>query len=195
MNEAENREAEQEKTDPSVELARSDRLLLRLVSQTDAADIAKACADPEIARFIRLMPPPYTVEDAREYIATAISSWERGDQAVLVTADATSGELLGMVSVPLVDGGGVGYWIKRSARGRGAMSEALQLALGWLERERGVAHTVLRTHPANVASQRVAERAGYERVGLVNHERPYRDGERKAVKFERTGPHRRPKTS
>ena len=42
----------------------------------------------------------------------------------------------------------------------------------------------LMTHPDNRGSQRVAEKAGFRRVGLERHDPPFRDGTTEAVKFE-----------
>jgi RimJ/RimL family protein N-acetyltransferase len=39
------------------------------------------------------------------------------------------------------------------------------------------------THPANVASQRVAEKVGFRRVGVTPHEPRFRDGVAEAILF------------
>jgi RimJ/RimL family protein N-acetyltransferase len=40
-------------------------------------------------------------------------------------------------------------------------------------------------HPQNVASQRVAERAGFVRVGITPHSSRFHDGTGDVVRFER----------
>ncbi len=60
-----------------------------------------------------------------------------------------------------------GYWIARDARGRGIATEALRLVSGWVLTELGVERLELVTEPANLASQRVAEKAGFQREGLL----------------------------
>jgi len=47
-----------------------------------------------------------------------------------------------------------------------------------------VRRLLLTTHPENTASQRVAERAGFRRVGMTEHDPPFRDGATMAVLFE-----------
>ena len=42
----------------------------------------------------------------------------------------------------------------------------------------------LMAHPDNTASQRVAEHAGFARVGPAPHEPPFRDGTSVAIRFE-----------
>jgi RimJ/RimL family protein N-acetyltransferase len=92
-----------------------------------------------------------------------------------------------VVTVRLAEGGTVGYWLAPEARGRGVMTEALRAVVSWAREEHGIRRLVLTTHPDNVASQRVAERAGFVRVGLTEHAPPFRDGTAHAVLFELDG--------
>lgn len=48
----------------------TDRLMLRAVADADAAAIVDACNDPEILHYLPL-PVPYTVGDARSFIAAS----------------------------------------------------------------------------------------------------------------------------
>jgi RimJ/RimL family protein N-acetyltransferase len=65
------------------------------------------------------------------------------------------------------------------------MTQAVRAVVGWARAERGIGRLTLTTHPANEASQRVAERAGFVRVGTLEHEEPaYRDGTTRRALFE-----------
>jgi RimJ/RimL family protein N-acetyltransferase len=55
----------------------------------------------------------------------------------------------------------------------------------WALTEGGVGRLELTTHADNVASQRVAEKAGFSRVGSVRHDPPLRGDRRETVVFER----------
>jgi RimJ/RimL family protein N-acetyltransferase len=50
--------------------------------------------------------------------------------------------------------------------------------------EGGVRRLQLTTHPENGASQRVAEKAGFCRIGTTHEHATFRDGTREAVLFE-----------
>lgn len=50
--------------------------------------------------------------------------------------------------------------------------------------EGGVRRLELTTHPENGASQRVAEKAGFRRVGVREHDLAFGDGRRESVVFE-----------
>ena len=92
--------------------------------------------------------------------------------------------LLGVISVRLRPGGSIGYWIGAPARGQGLMTEALNAVVAWARDEHGIPGLHLTTHPDNAASQRVAEKAGFTRTGLVDHEPHFADGVSRAVRFE-----------
>ena len=59
----------------------------------------------------------------------------------------------------------VAYLAGAAGRGRGLMTRAVRLFCDWLFRQ-GIGRLELRTHPDNEPSQRLAERAGFQREGL-----------------------------
>ena len=155
-------------------------LVLRPLELGDLEDVVLACGDPEIPRFTLLVPSPYTEDDGREFLTHVELRWreEAPERTFAITA---GGEFLGVVGVGL-DSGVVGYWMKREARGRGVMTRAVLAVVAWA-RAQGVERFSLTTHPDNVASQRVALKAGFRRVGLVGEPRGFRDGSTTAVLF------------
>jgi RimJ/RimL family protein N-acetyltransferase len=60
----------------------------------------------------------------------------------------------------------VSYWLAPAGRGGGAATRAVVLLAGWA-RELGMTRLTLHAHVGNVASQRVAERAGFTRGRVV----------------------------
>lgn len=133
---------------------------VRPFAEDDVPAIAAACRDPEIARWT-LVPEPYTEDDARAFVGSA--------QTAYAVVDLASGALVGAISLdPAGEGNGqIGYWVAREARGRGVATRALQLVSRWGLAQRGFARVQLLTEPENVASQRVAERAGFTNEGLL----------------------------
>jgi RimJ/RimL family protein N-acetyltransferase len=158
---------------------RGDDLLLRPPRAEDTDAIVAACSDEEIVRYIPLMPVPYARADAEWWIDRAEDVWRDGSACPFVIADAGSGALLGAIEIR-PRRGDIGYWIAAEERGRGVATGALGLICEW--------HTErplwLVTHPENLASQRVAEKAGFRRVGLQPHEPVFRDGTTHALRFE-----------
>ena len=96
---------------------------------------------------------------------------EEGTGASFAVADPADGRLLGSLGLRLADlPDGVaeaGYWVAREARGRGVATHALRLAARWILEQGEVERLQLRADALNVPSQRVAEKAGFTREGVL----------------------------
>ena len=118
--------------------------------------------DEEILRWTR-EPGNLTREDwmaARHRTAA-------GDSVRTAAVVDDHGELAGNLGVRrLEDGVELFYWIARDKRGSGYATELLIGAEAWAVSSLGVDRLELQIHPANESSTRVAERAGFEFVGL-----------------------------
>jgi RimJ/RimL family protein N-acetyltransferase len=166
--------------DRSVEI-RTERLILRQWGLEDAERLTAACQDPEIARWIPVIPSPYTELDAHSYIGHARENWNRGEAYNLAILEAESGDLAGSIAVRLgrFNTGHYGYWIAAGARGRGIATEALNALCRWGVDTLHLRRLELLTDPDNLASQRVAEKVGFQREGILRSSLEYRDGTRR----------------
>jgi RimJ/RimL family protein N-acetyltransferase len=162
---------------------RDDVVLLRPFVDDDASAVAAACADSEIARFIPMMPHPYTEADARAYLATVAENREAQKRFALAVTEVASGRLVGSIDVRLGDVGSIGCWTAAEARGRGVATRALRLLSRWAVTEGGVERLELATHPENRASQRVAEKAGFAKEGVLRSHTRFREGRRDSVLY------------
>jgi RimJ/RimL family protein N-acetyltransferase len=134
---------------------------LRRWREDDLSALVTAFDDEEIARWM-VFAYPFAEADGREWLATHMPA----SGSFAVTAE--DGELVGAVWVRDVgDGRGqIGYWTAAPARGRGVASGALRQLV---ERafELGYLRLQLLVEPANTASARVAENAGFRREGVM----------------------------
>jgi RimJ/RimL family protein N-acetyltransferase len=150
-------------------------VVLREWTDADVAAIASACSDDEIARWLDQVPQPYGERDAREYLASTRRGWREATISSFAIADASTQEPLGSVSVHWLDHdqgiGEVGYWVKREARGRGVATRAVRLVSRWALEACGLQRLQLRADVRNLASQRVAEKAGFVREGVLRSAR------------------------
>ncbi|WP_055483467.1 GNAT family N-acetyltransferase [Sphaerimonospora mesophila] len=155
-------------------------VVLRLPVEADADAVTRACSDPAIARFIPLVPSPYTPNDALEWITVVTpDTWKAGG-ANFVIADRVTGEMLGVIGLQPADrygNGEVGYWLAPRARGRGAATTALRALADWAFAH-GLSRMTLRADVENVASQLVARRAGFALEGVQRGAQARRDGSR-----------------
>ena len=156
-------------------------IVLRAPTGDDVGAIHAACQDPEIPRWIPVIPQPYTEESARAFVAWSRDRWEAGDCSFVIV-DAGTGELLGAIGMGVnarLKIGHIGYWVAAPARRRGVASGALRLVAAWAFAERGLARAELLTDPDNVASQGVAEKVGFQREGILRSHLEHRDGRRR----------------
>ncbi|NJP94344.1 GNAT family N-acetyltransferase [Nonomuraea sp. FMUSA5-5] len=149
---------------------RTQRLLLRRQRPEDAADLAVTGADPLTQRFTGV-PRDYSAEHARAYVAHAERRWIRGVGVAWTAAELATGRYAVNVDLRDLDWTGrtaeVGYMTAPWARGKGYAGEAVQAVARWLFERHGFSRLQLRVSPANNASQRVAEKAGFVREGLA----------------------------
>jgi RimJ/RimL family protein N-acetyltransferase len=174
--------------DLATEVVRTDRLVLRPFRPEDVDAVVRACQDPGHRRWLPNLPEPYTRADAEEFV-TGVAARGRAEGTALDTAVEAGGELVGACGVRYFDerplGPMLGYWTAPWARGRGYAAEAARGLADWAFGH-GAARVHLLTDVANAVSQRVAERAGFSREGVVRSCLGYRDGSRAdAVLFGR----------
>src|SRR5919199_4888099 len=133
---------------------RDGTLEVRPWREDDIPALHAACQDPEIQRWIPLIPRPYTLEDARAFVAGEI---ELGPHQYAIVEDGRLVGSIGMRVNELSRVGHIGYWCAREARGRGIVPRALRLLCGYGFEELGLGRLELITDPDNASSQRAAE--------------------------------------
>lgn len=137
--------------------------------------------DPETRRWAPVARG-WSVEDCRAYVAATGSLWLTGAEARIVIVDVATGQCAGSVglriTVPALRVGELGYGLRAAWRGRGYTARALRLISGWVFDRTDLARLELGTATANVASQRVAEAAGFRREGVAKLRLPTADGGR-----------------
>lgn len=144
------------------------KVLLRPWRSADADAVFAACQDDEIQRWT-LVPTPYAHSDAVAFVnQLAPAAWEDGG-ATFAVVDAATSSLVGSIgahamSHEVVD---VGYWTAPAGRGRGLTSDALRTLSRWFLSDGGAARIELVIEPANTASIRVAQAAGFMPEGLL----------------------------
>jgi RimJ/RimL family protein N-acetyltransferase len=158
---------------------RGEGVVLRPWRIEDVPAVTAACQDPEIVRWLALVPQPYTEADARFYVQDCIDAPE--ERKPFAITDADSGNVIGSIDMRInrMATGHIGYWLAAEARGRGLTSAALRALSRWGIEELGLGRVELVTDPDNIASQRVAEKAGFQREGVLRSMLVERDGSRR----------------
>jgi RimJ/RimL family protein N-acetyltransferase len=152
-----------------------DGLVLRPWREDDAQAVYEACQDPEILRWMPILPRPYTLEDARTFVTGGL---ELGPHQFAVEVD---GRLAGSIGMRVNDSGTghVGYWCAREQRGRGIVPRALRRLCRYGFDDLRLQRLELIADPDNAASQRVAEKVGFQREGVLRSHLVHPDGRRR----------------
>jgi RimJ/RimL family protein N-acetyltransferase len=153
-------------------------LLLRPWREGDAADVLAALRDPETAQW-NPVAPALDLGGARAW-TVARADWSAGTHASFAVTDRATGALVGSVSLHRIQGdeASIGYWTVAAARGRGVATAAVRLVTDWAFGPLRLHRIELCHAVANVASCRVAERAGYPWEGTLRESHRYGDGRR-----------------
>jgi RimJ/RimL family protein N-acetyltransferase len=158
-----------------VELRDGD-LVLRPWTEADVPALVEACNDPEISRWIPAIPAPYTQDHALAFVRGEVRPLEHS-RAITVDAVVVGAIGLGLNSEEYR--GRIGYWVAAAARGRGFCTRALSLLSRWALDDLDLQRLELITDPDNVASQRVAEKVGFQREGVLRSHLLHPDGRRR----------------
>ena len=152
-----------------------DPILLRAWREDDAAAVYLACQDHEMQRWLPDLPRPYTDDDARAFVSGALGL---GRYQFAVCEHET---VVGSIGLRLGkhETGHIGYWCALEARGRGITTRALRRVCRYALEELHLERLELITDSANVASQRVAMKVGFQREGIKRSHLRHPDGQRR----------------
>ena len=170
---------------PEVTLT-GQRIVLRPFRIEDAADIAESCQDQDIPRFT-FMPDDMTEAQAREWVERRLELWTQGLFSFAITLPPED-RCVGQIGVFVEERfrrAETFYWLDRRIRGRGVTAEALDIVTEWAFDEHGIVRAHLVTHLDNPALQRVAQRCGYQREGVLRAWVPIKDDQPDLVMWSR----------
>jgi len=143
---------------------------LRPFTLADIDAVREVSSDPLIP-LITTVPATFTEDEGRRFIERQWARAEQGTGYSFAIADAATDRAVGQVGLWLKDisdgRASVGYWVTGSARGHGAAAFAVQILAQWAHHELQVPRLELYVEPWNTASIRTAERAGFQREGLL----------------------------
>ena len=167
----------------------SGRLTLRPWQPSDVPAVVAVMADDRMGRCLTL-PDPYGHAEAVDFVTgLAAAGRAAGTSLDCAIAENTTGTLLGSISLHLPRGerpvAEIGYWLGTAHWGQGYVTEAVQTLTRF-----GFAHELSRIRivcdPANVASAKVALRAGYAYEGVARGEIARAEGHADVAVFGRT---------
>lgn len=147
---------------------RTEHLVLRRATIGDAEAAYRYASDPEVTRFIGITPRD-SVEQVEEFLALAHKAWDEGTAYTFAITTQSDDRVVGMIDCDRTGRGvSIGYALERSAWGRGYATEAVRAVVGWALSNDEVFRVWTSVAVDNTASQRVLEKAGMTKEGLLH---------------------------
>ena len=134
----------------------------------------------ELAPWMPWCHDNFSLKDAEEWVAGRPGAWDANEEWSFVIVDQDDRILgaAGMHRFNLYDGvAEAGYWVRSSVTGQGIATRAFRQMCDWAFEEKKMHRIEILVAVDNFASQRVAEKAGGQREGVLR-ERELLRGER-----------------
>ena len=140
----------------------TERLVLRMLRESDFEAYARIGADPEVARYLG-NGKPLTRHEAWRSLAAHIGHWALRGYGMLAIEEKASGAFVGRAGFFNPEGWPgfeIGWTLARESWGRGYATESARRLLAYAFTDLARDHVISVIQPENAASIRVAERIG-----------------------------------
>ena len=157
------------------------RIVLRPPVLADAEAICAAVRESiaDVSPWAPWCHPAYSIDDTRDWLATLPDAWARGTDYDFAVLDRRDGALLGGFALNQFNTvnrfANLGYWTRTSRTGQGTAPAAARLVARFGFESLGLGRIEIVAAVGNTASQRVAEKAGATREGVVRRRQVVRD--------------------
>lgn len=158
--------------DETLALARNT-VQIRRAERADAPRVLDAVR-ASVAELEIWMPwahAGYSLDDTTTWLELCCDGWEKATQYSFVAVDVATGEVLADCSISQINRmhgfANLGYWVRSSATGQGLGSALARRVARFGVEEIRLNRLEILTALGNVASQRVAEKAGATREGVL----------------------------
>ena len=147
----------------------TERLILRPPTLKDAEDIAANANSIDVSRCLALVPYPYGVKDARDFINLRGKKTTRNPYNFGITLKH-SGKLVGMIGFTGLDKFSgkteVGYWLGKKYWRQGITAEALKAMVKFAFRKLKLVRLQADVFVENKVSANLLKKIGFKKEGL-----------------------------
>jgi RimJ/RimL family protein N-acetyltransferase len=150
----------------------SGSISIRPYTPDQAEDLLAAARESvrEVHPWLPWCHPDYAIEEARSWIEHQVSAFARGEEHEFAIF-GPSGRYAGGCGVNLVvqsqGRANIGYWVRSSEMGKGVAVAAVRLVAAWAFRNTALERLEIVVAVGNARSQRVAEKVGAVREGVL----------------------------
>jgi RimJ/RimL family protein N-acetyltransferase len=167
----------------------NERLLLRAFRLEDADEIYQAVCEskPELTRWLPWCHTEYAPSDTLEFLNLRGQAFRQDQEHAFAIFERNSGRFAGATGINQIDRharrANLGYWLRTDCTGKGFATQATLLVAHWAFDQLGLERIEIVAATENIASQRVAMRAGATREGIARRRLRMGDEQRDAVVF------------
>ena len=150
------------------EIISTERLVLRKPRMEDAPSVfAGWVQDSDVTYFLTWLPHQ-NMGQTQSLLRNAITAWDGDSRFPYMITLKQNGAVIGMID-PRIEGHkvGIGYVMNRAYQGKRHMTESLRAVIDWALEQPSIYRVYATTDVENFASQRVLEKAGMQREGLL----------------------------
>ena len=164
-------------------------ILIRPYRDEDTSALYDAVRESvsEVSLWLPWCHQNYSIDDSREFIGSRELASQGSEWYSFGIFEKHDGAFLGGVGINFINRvhqmANLGYWVRTSATGRGIATMATRLAARFGFEELGLQRIEIVAATGNVPSQRVAEKAGATREGVLRKRLLIRDESLDAVLF------------
>ncbi len=168
---------------------RSDSIMLRPYCEDDVNRLYEAAREStaEVSVWLPWCHSEYSIEESRTWVESRSEAWDDGLSYDFVIVDITSGLFLGGCGLNRIErengNANLGYWVRTGRTRQGAATTATRLLARFGFKELALNRIEIIAAVGNMASQRVAEKAGALREGILRNRIVVHDEIHDAVVF------------
>lgn len=148
---------------------KSERFILRPFKKEDAKSLAKNLNNKKIYRNTFGIPYPYTLKDAKEWIAKILKEAKKKKPTKINFAIEIDGEAVGRVGLEEIRGhkAEISFWLAEKYWEKGIMTETVKLVTKFGFNKLKLRRIAGYVFSFNKVSMSVLEKAGYKFEGIL----------------------------
>jgi len=149
------------------------RVTIRPYQFSDLKEMVAAAQEStrEVYPWLEWCKPDYSIEEAETWIRSQREAWSAQREFQFVIIDTDTRRFLGGIGLndlhPTNRFANLGYWVRTSEAGKGLATAAVRLAARFAFEQTELERLEIVVNPKNLASQRVAEKAGAQKEGIL----------------------------
>jgi RimJ/RimL family protein N-acetyltransferase len=165
------------------------RIILRPIRNEDAEQLYEAISNSiqELSPWLSFLHPDYSIKDTKEWLARRDQEWLDGVDYSFAIIDCENGTLLGGCGLNNISSefkmANVGYWVRTNRTKQGVATAATLMLSRFGFEELGLNRIEIMAEVDNKKSQRVAEKVGAKREGILRNRICFRGSVRDVFMF------------